>query len=126
MTTWKPIATEPQDDTRRLVTFDPSDPEAAHLVSLLPDGNHFNGDVVIEGMTGEAPTHWAEVPKGQAIDREALIAKTLYNWFDRTEGEWFYSPYPFNADPDKMTISVDGELDCRVLAAALERALSKS
>ncbi|UEM08576.1 hypothetical protein J4G43_027780 [Bradyrhizobium barranii subsp. barranii] len=59
---WQPIETEPKNSSQRLVSVDPSDPEAAHLVTLLPDGTHFNGDVVIESMMDVTPTHWHPVP----------------------------------------------------------------
>jgi hypothetical protein len=58
---WLPIALEPQDDRSYLVSDDPTDPESAHLVTLLNNGEHFNGDVVIERF-GTIPTHWMPVP----------------------------------------------------------------
>jgi hypothetical protein len=63
--TWQPIETEPKDDTQRLVTADPADPESAHLVTLTPEGQHFNGDVILERMWSDCHvlTHWHPVPR---------------------------------------------------------------
>ena len=58
---WLPINTEPRDGGSYLVSDDPTDPERAHLVTLTSDGEHFNGDVVIERF-GTIPTHWMPVP----------------------------------------------------------------
>jgi hypothetical protein len=58
---WKPIDTELNDGLLRLVSDDPSNPNAAHLVKVTAGGLHFNGHVVIEAM-GTKPTHWHPVP----------------------------------------------------------------
>lgn len=59
---WRPIDSEPKDGTPRLVTTDPTDPECAYLVALTEEGEHFNGEVVIENMIRDKPTHWHPIP----------------------------------------------------------------
>jgi hypothetical protein len=59
--TWQPIDTEPKNESPRLVSSDPTDPECAHLVTLTP-GGHFNGDVILERMGAADLTHWHPVP----------------------------------------------------------------
>ncbi len=58
---WRPIASEPRDDLKRLVTNDPSDPSSAHLVTLRIDGKHHNGAGALEDA-GYMPTHWHPIP----------------------------------------------------------------
>lgn len=58
---WQTIDTEPKTEEPRLVTDDPSDIWAVHLVTRLDEAEHSNGDVILEHM-GTTPTHWRKIP----------------------------------------------------------------
>lgn len=51
------------------------------------------------------------------------LATAIFNWFDRPSSEDDDVAYTFNPDREKLLISVDGEVDCRKLAAAILKAI---
>lgn len=55
---WRPISTEPQDDSIRFVTDDDTDTIGCYRVRRMPDGRHFAGDVGFLEDMGIRPTHW--------------------------------------------------------------------
>lgn len=53
------------------------------------------------------------------------LAKAIYDWFEAAEG-WDHRDRPtvYACDREKLTVGVDGVLDCRKLAAAIASTLS--
>jgi hypothetical protein len=94
-------------------------------------------NMVKAGYTAQAAaeaTVWArnalqtEIIKGSPpmtdsmIERKSTddLAKRIFDWFNRNPvGDEDAPPYTYNEDAENLTIGVDGILDCRALAAAL-------
>lgn len=60
---WKPIETEPQDASHRLVTINPADPSKAYIVSLVKGEHYFAWTAdSMERKLHIIPTHWCAIP----------------------------------------------------------------
>lgn len=59
-------------------------------------------------------------------ERQKHIARIIFDWLNGpcvVDGEFEQPPYTHNAEPRTLMIGVDGYLDCKLLAKAIDEAL---
>jgi hypothetical protein len=55
-------------------------------------------------------------------EEEKTIARAIFDWLLTTDG----APYSFNEDEADLSVSVDGFLDCKILAKFISARLHAS